>query len=125
MKPFNLEEYLKNPSKKVVTRRGKAVKIHCTNHASNRPIIAQVEGSDYSVSFTENGKAFISNNVISPDDLFFAPEKHEVWVNVYRRSSEDAYGIGFGCTYSSEEEAKEGIVPSLDCVATVKVEWEE
>lgn len=125
MKQFNLEEYLKNPSKKVVTRRGKAVKIHCTNHESNRPIIAQVEGSDYSVSFTEDGKAFIGNNVISKDDLFFAPEKHEVWTNVYRRSNEDAYGIGFGCTYSSEEEAKEGIVPSLDCVATVKIEWEE
>ena len=124
MKQFNLEEYLKNPSKKVVTRRGKAVKIHCTNHASNRPIIAQVEGSDYSVSFTENGKAFISNNVISKDDLFFAPEKHEVWTNVYRRSNED-YDIGFGGTYPSEKEAKDSIVPSLDCVATVKIEWEE
>ena len=124
MKPFNLEEYLKNPSKKVVTRRGKAVKIHCTNHASNRPIIAQVEGSDYSVSFTEDGKTIISNNVISPDDLFFAPEKHEVWTNVYRRSNED-YDIGFGGTYPSEKEAKDSIVPSLDCVATVKVEWEE
>ena len=124
MKQFNLEEYLKNPSKKVVTRRGKAVKIHCTNHASNRPIIAQVEGSDYSVSFTENGKAFISNNVISKDDLFFAPEKHEVWTNVYRRSNED-YDIGFGGTYPSEKEAKDSIVPSLDCVATGKIEWEE
>lgn len=125
MKQFNLEEYLKNPSRKVVTRRGKAVKIHCTNHASNRPIIAQVEGSDYSVSFTENGKAFIGNNVISKDDLFFAPEKHEVWTNVYRRSNEDIGGIGFGYTYSSEEEAKEAIVLSQNCVATVKIEWEE
>ena len=124
MKQFNLEEYLKNPSKKVVTRRGKEVKIHCTNHASNRPIIAQVEGSDYSVSFDENGRYCIGN-FGSPYDLFFAPEKHEVWTNVYRRSSEDVGGIGFGCTYSSEEEAKEGIVPSLDCVATVKIEWEE
>ena len=124
MKQFNLEEYLKNPEKKVVTREGKAVKIYCTNHASNRPIIAQVEGSDYSVSFTENGKAFISNNVISGDDLFFAPEKHEVWTNVYRRSNED-YDIGFGGTYPSEKEAKDSIGPSLDCVATVKIEWEE
>lgn len=125
MKQFNLEEYLKNPSRKVVTRRGKAVKIHCTNHASNRPIIAQVEGSDYSISFTENGKAFIGNNVISKDDLFFAPEKHEVWTNVYRRSNEDIGGIGFGYIYSSEEEAKEAIVLSQNCVATVKIEWEE
>ena len=31
MKQFSLEEYLKNPSRKVVTRDGEAVKIHCIN----------------------------------------------------------------------------------------------
>ena len=31
MKQFNLNEYLKDPSKKVITRDGRAVKIHCTN----------------------------------------------------------------------------------------------
>ena len=124
MKQFNLEEYLKNPSKKVVTRNRKEVKIHCTNFTGTQRIIAQVEGSDCSVSFDENGRYYIGN-YDSQYDLFFAPEKHEVWTNVYRRSSEDVGGIGFGCTYSSEKEAKEGIVPSLDCVATVKIEWEE
>ena len=124
MKQFSLEEYLKNPSRKVVTRDGRNVKIHCTNYAGTQPIIAQVEGSDYSVAFTDNGKYYIGN-FDSKYDLFFAPEKHEVWTNVYRRSNEDVGGIGFGCTYSSEEEAKEGIVSSLDCVATVKIEWEE
>ena len=124
MKQFNLEEYLKNPSKKVVTRRGKAVKIHCTNHASNRPIIAQVEGSDYSASFTENGKAFISNNVISKDDLFFAPEKHEGWINIFKSSNDLAF-LGQSRIFASKEDAKKD---GKDCecyVATVKVEWEE
>ena len=32
MKQFNLEEYLNNPSKKVVTRDGRAVKIYCTDY---------------------------------------------------------------------------------------------
>ena len=119
MKPFNLEEYLKNPSKKVVTRRGKAVKIHCTNHASNRPIIAQVEGSDYSVSFTENGKAFISNNVISKDDLFFAPEKHEGWINIYPGP---ITGVP---VYKTEEDAKHCANADAKVIATIKIEWEE
>ena len=124
MKQFNLEEYLKNPSKKVITRDGKAVKIHCTNYTGTQRIIAQVEGFDSSFSFSENGRYYIGN-FDSQVDLFFATEKHEVWVNVYRRSNEDAYGISFGCTYSSEEEAKSNIVPYRDCVATVKIEWEE
>ena len=31
MKPFNLEEYLKNPSLKIVTREGKDARIICTD----------------------------------------------------------------------------------------------
>ena len=123
MKQFSVEEYLKNPSRKVVTRDGRNVKIHCTDYTALSLIVAKIEGEDYSYSFYRDGSYLGSEE--SPRDLFFAPEKHEVWTNVYRRSNEDAYGIGFGCTYSSEEEAKEGIVPSLNCVATIKVEWEE
>ena len=43
MKPFNLEEYLKNPSKKVVTRDGKDARIICTDRRDlNFPIVALV-----------------------------------------------------------------------------------
>ena len=129
MKAFNLKEYLKNPERKVVTRDGRGVRIRCTDRRGcDYPIVALVETStrksENILSYREDGKWSPSGEE-SNLDLFFAPEKHEVWVNVYRRSSEDVGGIGFGCTYASEEEAKEGIVPSLDCVATVKVEWEE
>ncbi len=50
MKPFNLEEYLKDPNRKIVTRDGRNVTIHCTNYCI-KPIIAQIEGLDYSDSF--------------------------------------------------------------------------
>ena len=30
MKQFNLEEYLKNPSRKVITRDGREARINCT-----------------------------------------------------------------------------------------------
>ena len=35
MRQFSLEEYLKNPSRKVITRDGQSVKIHCTNFGPN------------------------------------------------------------------------------------------
>lgn len=53
-------------------------------------------------------------------DLFFAPEKHEEWVNVYRSLIlNDTY-----CSriYESEEGAK---CNARDAIATVKIEWEE
>ena len=40
MKQFDLQEYLKNPSRKVVTRDGRDVRIICTNYDSFSPIIA-------------------------------------------------------------------------------------
>ena len=132
MKAFSLKEYLKNPERKVVTRDGRGVRIRCTDRrGTDQPIVALVETStrkaENILSYREDGRwspvgsPTVDNNL----DLFFAPEKHEVWVNVYRRSNEDAYDIGFGGTYPSEKEAKDSIVPSLACVATVKIEWEE
>lgn len=121
MKQFSIEEYLKNPSKKVVTRDGRIVKIHCTNYDSRQPIIAQIEDHNFSRAFTEDGRYYISD-IISPYDLFFAPEKHERWVNVYLRSNED---LDFGNTYSSEEKAKDNITSHATYVTTVKIEWEE
>ena len=42
MKEFNLTEYLKDPSKKVVTRDGRDVRIICTDEKGDEPIIALV-----------------------------------------------------------------------------------
>lgn len=126
MKPFSLKEYLKNPSRKVVTRDRRAVKIHCTNYDSRQPIIAEIEGHDYSRSFTKDGRYYIDDRN-SPYDLFFAPEKKVGWVNIYRGCCGP---ITSANVFSSKEEAEEA---SMHCngftqglhLATVKVEWEE
>lgn len=115
MKQFSLEEYLKNPSRKVVTRDGRNVKIHCTDLMYGPPIVAKIEGEDHSHSFYEDGSW--CRNVESPRDLFFAPEKHEGWVNIYPDSV-----IGHDL-HMSEEDAKK--LADSDVVATVKIEWEE
>ena len=75
MKQFNLEEYLKNPLRKVITRDGRNVKILCTNFTKAQHIIAQIEGNDYSASFHKDG-IFI-NGEKSNCDLFIAHKKRE------------------------------------------------
>ena len=123
MKQFNLEEYLKNPSKKVVTRDGKSVKIHCTNYIGSQHIIAQVEGYGYSTSFYGDGK-YTRDRDDSHLDLFFAPEKHEGWINVYRNP--DIGELSFGAIlYTSREEAEEVGKTDVYYAATAKIEWEE
>ena len=115
MKQFSLEEYLKNPSRKVVTRDGRNVKIHCTDYTDDSLIIAKIEGEDCSHSFYKNGR-YIGDKK-SPRDLFFATEKHEGWVNIYPDSV-----IGHEL-HKSEEDAKK--LADSDVIATVKIEWEE
>lgn len=43
MKQFNLDEYLKNPSRRVVTRDGRNVRIICTDRVNfDSPVMALV-----------------------------------------------------------------------------------
>ena len=75
MKPFNLEEYLKNPLRKVVTRDGRNVRIICTNAKGNFPIIALVEthnDTEVAIRLSEDGHFY--NYAEDSSDLFFATE---------------------------------------------------
>ena len=120
MKPFNLKEYLENPSRKVVTRDGKAVKIHCTNCIGSYPVIAEIEGEKYSYYYDKNGENFCNPSI---SGLFFAPEKHEGWVNVYKEFESNSNYMGRIC--NSEEEAKKKTDINGIYLATIKIEWEE
>ena len=122
MKQFNLKEYLKNPSRKIVTRGGyPATIVSTTFHQENYPVVAEVCFSSYdkkqSYSFTANGSFLDSSE--DPRDLFFAPEKHEGWVNIYPGP------ITGVVVYKSEEDAKHGANADAKVIATIKIEWEE
>lgn len=126
MKEFNLNEYLKDPSKKVVTRDGREVRIICTDFKSqmDKPIIALIaedENEENAFNFKINGKYHLPENKESPKDLFFAPTKRG-WVNLYKDE-----GITYlpGIIHDSEEDAKKAIKDDPDFIATVKIEWEE
>ena len=121
MKAFNLEEYLKNPKRKVVTMDGRNVRIVCTDANSSYPIIAlvkeQYNDKEEVHTFTKNGLWKLSANR-GLNDLFFAPEKHEGWVNVYR----DFDDVMCGSVFATEEDAK---CKTKTAIATVRIEWEE
>ena len=122
MKPFSLKEYLKNPSRKVITREGKSVKIYCTNHVDEYPVIAEIEGTGHSYAFNKDGKYLLGSE--SENDLCFAPEKREGWVNLYLDTNTDSYSPG-ACIYESEKSAEKEGKTCKNYITTAKIEWEE
>lgn len=80
MKQFDLDEYLANPSRKVVTREGRKVnRFLCTDAKGSYPIVALVEkdeNTEIACSYTVSGEYYYDGSK-SGYDLFFAPEKKE------------------------------------------------
>ena len=126
MKQFDLKEYLADPSRKVVTRNGRNVRIICTDKKGfDYPIVAlienKLEGFEGVLYYTKDGE--YTANGSSDKDLFFAPEKHEGWINIYRNEDEDYYkGM---VIFSSKEDAIEKGRKFSDYITTTKIEWEE
>lgn len=127
MRPFNLNEYLKNPSLKVVTRENMPVRILCTNANGNYPIVGLIlcNGEDVPENYTENGR-YYTNNQDSVNDLFFAPTKREGWVNIYsdNKINEFTSGYIFQTIYKSKEAALKNKCNDK-YITTIKIEWEE
>lgn len=123
MKQFNLEEYLKNPTKKVITRDGNSVRILCTDAKGNFPIIALVKtynGSETVLRLKENGRFY--NDTENSSDLFFAPEKKEGWINLYKINSTISPGPR---AYDTKKEAESAAGNKSDYISTIKIKWEE
>ena len=125
MKEFSLEEYLKDPSRKVVTRDGRKVRIVCTDRKGLdvKPIVALITLPNCD----EIIKCFWSDGIEvrgeeDKNDLFFVPEKHEGWMNLYKKS----FGLVIGdLVRDSEEAAKKIAAGDEDYITTIRVEWEE
>ena len=123
MKPFNLEEYLANPTKKVVTRDGHDVRIVCTDCKNYEyPIVALVtcDDDEFVINCTKEGKCHTSNKY--KYDLFFAPEKREGWINLYKMNSIISPGPR---AYDTKEEAESAAGDKSYYISTIKIEWEE
>ena len=124
MKQFSLSEYLKNPSRKVVTREGKSARIVCTDAKGKYPVIALItteENFEIAHHFKEDGTYI--DGAVNLSDLFFTTEKKEGWVSVYRNARGNIF---FSSTYRTKEEALDELYDDTDTrIDTIKVEWEE
>ena len=122
MKEFNLTEYLKNPSQKVVTRDGRSVRIICTDRKEEQPIVALV-----TTNTKEDVRCFYKNGRWSNTnewylDLFFAPIKREGWINIFENNNK-TYVSNY--IYQTKDEAEEVGKKSNNYISTHKIEWEE
>lgn len=124
MKQFNLQEYLANPNRKVVTRDGRKVtRFLCTDAKITFPLIALVEATPGSTmeclrTYTKDGNFFVDQ--ISPNDLFFAPTIVKRWGIVYRKAER---------LFDTREEAEKWMEKADEgekkFCSVCKVEWEE
>lgn len=125
MKQFSLDEFKKNPSRKIVTRDWRTVRIICTDFQSDKPIIGLVkdkeENKERAYNFSEDGRQYPTENVVESNlDLFFVPIKKEGWVNIYQDNK-----FKWNSIFDTKEEAEE-IGKSLDnYITTIKIEWEQ
>lgn len=127
MKQFSLEEYLKNPDRKVVTRDGRPARIICTDKLGATPVVALFPHTDNQselvFSYTTDGKVCGGSYNGNSLDLMFAPTKKGGWVNVYRNS--DLEYPSCICIYPTYEEAVSYGKIQKGYVTTTKIEWEE
>ena len=124
MKPFNIKEYNDNPSRKVITKDGRPVRILCTNARRSYPIIALIEDEDIK---EDHLYAYLPNGMMDRKegnyDLFFAPKKKVIWGNLYSTQLGTTFSGDF---YKTNEAAlKEKAKDFSKYITTFKVEWEE
>ena len=140
MKQFNLQEYLAHPERKVVTRDGRPVRIICTDSdADGGSIVAIVTRANQRkkvLLYYENGK-YYSFDSVSEDDLFFAPEKHEGWINLPALTPEEQGDLPHPFqipVFETEAKAREARDEVERCsikngnhvhYCSAKIQWEE
>lgn len=126
MKQFDLQEYLKNPDKKIITRDGRSARIICTDAKRDFPLIALIEkdDSELPVSYTPRGTTYEWRE--SDCDLFFAPEpktKKVGWMNVCKYGDNQHFSLVGGVIHPTRGQA---LTERPDYVVdTIQIRWEE
>lgn len=127
MEQFSLAEYLKNPTRPIVTRDGNIVRIICTDRNDKEyPIVAlaQIYSIERVCGYTEDGM-YLSGTP-SSRDLFFAPEpkaKKVGWMNVNKYGDDKHFSLVGGVIHPTREQA---LTERPDYVVdTIQIRWEE
>ena len=117
MKPFNLEQALAGAP--VITREGtEVIRLFTVPEANPEHRLVAVFDNGGVITSYEDGRYHVAQDYYN--DLFMAPTKKEGWINVYNVYSLDVTGRNI---YPTEEAALAN--KGFDCIATIKIEWEE
>ena len=101
-KPFDLSRAkLGEP---VITRDGRKARIVCFDKKGTYPLVALVEMGDYENTFSFKNDGCFAAEANNESDLFMAPVKRTVWVNVYK--VEQAFTTG-QIVYSNKQTAEQ------------------
>ena len=90
------------------------------------PIVALItdkEVGEFCIEYTSDGK-LRNLNIAYNLDLFFAPEKQEGWINIFKVACANAY-LKESRIYSSKEIAESEGRGLSNYLSTIKIEWEE
>ena len=103
---------------------GRKVRIICTDREDSiYPVVALVKDDnrklDVLVTYTKNGIPAEYNEAYYT--LFFAPKKHEGWINIFK----GIYTGDYFRIYVSKEDAEKVGKGLSNYIASVKIEWEE
>ena len=128
MERFDLQEYLKNPDRKIVTRDGRSVRVICIDrNYKDFPIVAlvQIDCAERMYSYMEDGM-YLMSGTQSSRDLFFAPEpkaKKVGWMNVCKYGDDKHFSLVGGVIHPTREQA---LTERPDYVVdTIQIRWEE
>jgi hypothetical protein len=115
MIPFNLEQAI--AGKTLITRDGRSVPqfFHITARLNDpTPIIAIIEGNTHKLNINGRASDFFDSN----EDLFMAPEKKSIWVNIYYLKDSLSIGHYRDTTY---ENAVENITNRETYIKTIEI----
>lgn len=104
MKKFDLSVWLKDKSRKVVTRDGRVVRIICCDAKRSTPIIALLpttDGEEHVFSYNEKGRIAIDEPLL---DLFFADEEGKTIDDTEMNSLAYLTELGYTCIPPKKEE---------------------
>lgn len=129
MEQFSLDKFLKNPTRSIVTRDGRRVRIICTDRDNDdHPIVAlaREDESEVIMDFNENGEYFWLGQGPSPCDLFFLPEpknRKVGWMNVCKYGDSKHFTLVGGVIHPTREQAQTERPDYV--VDTIQIRWEE
>ena len=113
MKKFNLEEA--KAGKPVVTRDGRRViEVQVFNTRMDKPVVGIIDTRF--VAFTKDGK--LNPIAETESDLFMAPEKKSIWVNVYNDG--DSLCLS-KVKFDTQEECLQNITRKSQYIKTIEI----